>query len=115
MAQVIDYLPELRGEEMIYIQQVLAPFDDERARTFAMLYRKRRRDPLLILVLTLIGFVGFAGLQRFFTDQILMGILYLLTAGLCFIGTIVDLVNYQKLALEYNINVAKEAAIMVNR
>ena len=31
-----------------------------------------------------------------------MGILYLLTFGLCYIGTIVDLINYKKLSLERN-------------
>jgi TM2 domain-containing membrane protein YozV len=49
-----------------------------------------------------VGFFGIAGLQRFFVDQIGMGILYLLTGGICFIGTIIDLVNYKQLAIEYN-------------
>jgi TM2 domain-containing membrane protein YozV len=34
--------------------------------------------------------------------QVGMGILYLLTGGLCFIGTIIDLVNYKKLTFEFN-------------
>jgi len=38
-----------------------------------------------------------------------MGILYLLTVGICWVGTIIDLVNYQKLALEYNMKVAHGA------
>ena len=42
-----------------------------------------------------------------------MGILYLFTAGLCFIGTIIDLINYQDLAMEYNMRMANEAAMMV--
>jgi hypothetical protein len=37
-----------------------------------------------------------------------MGILYLLTGGLCLIGTIVDLINYKNLAFEYNQKVAQE-------
>jgi len=113
MARIIDHLPEVTGEEMLFIQSLLKEMTEDQARSFANVYRSRRRDPLLILVLTLIGFVGFAGLQRMLTDQIGMGILYLLTAGLCFIGTIVDLVNYQKLAFEYNQKVANEVAILV--
>lgn len=113
MARIIDILPEITGEEMLYVQSILNDMDDEKARVFATLYRNRRRDPMLILVLTLIGFVGFAGLQRFLTDQIGMGLLYFFTAGLCLIGTIVDLVNYQKLAFEYNQRVAREAQIAV--
>jgi TM2 domain-containing membrane protein YozV len=113
MARIIDVLPELTGEEMLFVQSIVTGLDDDKARAFATVYRNRRRDPMLILVLTLIGFVGFAGMQRFLTDQIGMGILYFFTAGLCLIGTIIDLVNYQKLAFEYNQKVAKEAALLV--
>lgn len=113
MARTIDVLPEITGEELLFVQSIITPMDDERARAFASVYRNRRRDPTLILVLTLIGFVGFAGIQRILTDQIGMGILYLFTAGLCFIGTIVDLVNYQKLAFDYNQKVAREVALLV--
>ena len=113
MARIIDVLPELTGEEMLFVQNIVNGLDDDKARAFATVYRNRRRDPMLILVLTLIGFVGFAGLQRFLTDQIGMGILYFFTAGLCLIGTIIDLVNYQKIAFEYNQKVAKEAALLV--
>ena len=113
MARIIDVLPELTGEEMLYVQNLISTMDDDKARAFATVYRNRRRDPMLILVLTLVGFVGFAGLQRFLTDQIGMGVLYFFTAGLCLIGTIIDLVNYQKLAFEYNQKVAKEASLLV--
>jgi TM2 domain-containing membrane protein YozV len=113
MARIIDVLPELAGEEMLFVQSLISEMDNTKAASFATVYRNKRRDPMLILVLTLVGLVGFAGLQRFLTDQIGMGILYFFTAGLCLIGTIIDLVNYQKLAFEYNQKVAKEAAMMV--
>lgn len=113
MAKVITVLPELTGEEMIYIQKLIADFDDEKARTFATLYRARRKDPTLILVLTLLGFVFLAGIQRIIIDQVGMGILYLLTGGLCLVGTIVDLINYKKMAFEYNRRMADEAVVML--
>ena len=115
MARIIDVLPELTGEEMLFVQQIVNGLDDERARTFANVYRNRRRDPTLILVLTLVGFIGFAGIQRMLTDQIGLGIIYLLTLGLCWIGTIVDLVNYQKIAFVYNSKVAREVANIVQQ
>lgn len=115
MARIIDVLPEITGEEMLFVQQILKDLDDEKARSFATVYRNRRRDPMLLLVLTLIGFVGFAGIHRMLTDQIGMGILYFFTAGLCLIGTIIDLVNYQKLAFEYNSKVAREVAMIVQQ
>ena len=66
-----------------------------------------------ILLATIIGFVIVAGIQRFLVGQIGMGLLYLFTAGLCFIGTIIDLINYQDLTFEYNRKMAVEAAAMI--
>jgi TM2 domain-containing membrane protein YozV len=111
MAKVTDILPELTGEEMVYIQNMIKEMSDEEARSFANVYRVRRKDPQTILILTIVGLLGVAGIQRFVTDQIGMGILYLLTLGLCYIGTIIDLVNYQKLAFEYNQKVANEVVV----
>jgi TM2 domain-containing membrane protein YozV len=113
MARVIDVLPEITGEEMLYIQSLLKDMDDEKARTFASVYRSRRKDPQMILITTLLGFVGLAGVHRFIIGQIGMGLLYLFTGGLCLIGTIVDLVNHQKLAFENNRKTANEVQALI--
>ena len=113
MARVIDILPEISGEEMLYVQSVIKDMDDEKARSFASIYRTRRKDPQIILITALLGLVVVAGVHRFIMGQIGMGLLYLFTAGLCFIGTIVDLVNYQKLAFEHNRKMANEVLSMI--
>ena len=113
MARVIDLFPEATGEEMLYLQNILKDMDDEKAKSFINIYRSRRKEPMLILVTALVGFVAIAGVHRFILGQIGMGILYLFTAGLCLIGTIVDLVNYQKLAFEHNQKIANEVLIMM--
>ncbi|MEO5601396.1 MAG: NINE protein [Cyclobacteriaceae bacterium] len=113
MARVIDVLPEITGEEMLYVQALLKDMDDEKARSFASVYRTRRKDPQMILITALIGFVGVAGVHRFIMGQIGMGLLYFFTGGLCLIGTIVDLVNHQKLAFESNQKMANEVLPMV--
>ena len=115
MAKVIDLLPELQGEEMVYIQAIIDDLTDEQATQFAHSYRARRRDPQLILFTTLLGFIVIAGVQRFLLNQIGMGLLYLFTGGLCLIGTIVDLVNYRTLAMDYNGQQARELVVMVRR
>jgi TM2 domain-containing membrane protein YozV len=115
MANVLKHLPELEGMELGYIQGILKNMNDEQASLFAQVYRARRKDSQMVLVLTLLGFFGFAGLHRFILGQIGLGILYLFTLGLCFIGTIVDLVNHKSLAYEYNIKIAHETlALMSN-
>jgi TM2 domain-containing membrane protein YozV len=113
MARVIDLFPEATGEEMVYLQNILKDMDDEKAKQFINIYRARRKEPMLILVTALVGFVAVAGVHRFILGQIGMGILYLFTGGLCLIGTIVDLVNYQKLAFENNQKVANEVLLMM--
>jgi TM2 domain-containing membrane protein YozV len=46
----------------------------------------------ITLLLALIGFLGIGGIQRFYTGHIGLGVLYLLTGGLCGIGTIIDII-----------------------
>jgi TM2 domain-containing membrane protein YozV len=113
MARIIDVLPEVTGEEMVYLQNLLKDMDDEKARSFANVYRTRRKEPMLVLITALLGLIVVAGVHRFILGQIGMGLLYLFTAGLCLIGTIVDLVNHQKLAFEYNQKVANEVLVMI--
>ena len=113
MANVLQFLPEIMGDEQIFINGLFKDMEDETAQQFANIYRSRRKDPQMILLLTLIGFFGIAGIQRFWVDQIGMGILYVLTAGLCFIGTIVDLVNYKSIAFEYNQQQAQQIWAML--
>ncbi len=113
MANVYELLPEIVGEEQLYIGSIIKNMDDQKAMQFANIYRARRKDPQMILLLTLVGFLGIAGIQRFITDQIGMGILYLLTAGLCWIGTIIDLINYKRIAFEYNQKEANQITAML--
>lgn len=113
MNRIISQMPELELDEALSIDELLKDKTDDQVRNFAIIYRSRRRDPVIILVTTLLGFAGFSGIQRFLTNQIGMGILYFFTAGLCLIGTIIDLVNYKSLALEYNKKVAQEAAMFI--
>ena len=113
MAKLLDHLPEITGEEAVYLQNIIKDYDDEKARSFASVYRTRRKDPQMILILAILGFLGFAGIHRMVINQIGMGILYFFTGGLCLIGTIIDLVNYQKLAFEYNQIAANEVAVLM--
>ena len=110
MAKVLDHLPELDGDELKYIRNIIEDMDDKTAREFAGIYRKRRRSPNSIFILTLLGFVGVAGVQRFRLGKFGTGLLYLLTLGFVFVGTLYDLLTYEKAAFEHN----KFAALRVD-
>jgi len=113
MANILQLMPYLEGEELMYVQQLIKDFDDSRAQQFAAVYSSRRKDPTTVLILTLLGLLGIAGVQRFILGQIGMGILFFFTYGLCLIGTIIDLVNNKKLTFEYNSKEAQQVANLV--
>lgn len=113
MNALLKYLPDIDGEELFYLDNLLKGKSEEQIKQFSFIYSSRRRSPMLILITTLVGFIGVAGIQRFITDQIGLGILYLLTGGLCFIGTIVDIINYRNSAFTYNRKVAQEVNAMI--
>ncbi|TAJ14138.1 TM2 domain-containing protein [Marinilabiliaceae bacterium JC017] len=108
MNRIITLLPEIESEEAIFLESLLKDKSDEQVKNFVIVYRGRRKDAQIVLLTALIGFFGFAGIHRFILNQIGMGLLYFFTGGLCFIGTIVDLVNHKNLAFEYNQRVARE-------
>jgi len=113
MSKVIKYLPELEGEEQLVVAQILKNLNEEQAEQFANVYRKRRKDETMTLMTTLLAFIGIAGVNRFYLGQIGMGLAYLLTAGFCLIGTIIDLFNYKSLAGKYNETQALQVAELI--
>jgi TM2 domain-containing membrane protein YozV len=101
-------------EELITINSRTKGFSDEELQQFCTIYNSKRKDPQLILILSLLGLVGVAGIQRFLIGHIGMGILYFFTAGLCFVGTIIDAVNHKDLAMEYNAKMITETLSILN-
>jgi TM2 domain-containing membrane protein YozV len=110
MAKVLDHLPELDGDELKYIRNIIEDLDDDTAAQFAEQYRVKRRSPGSIMLLILLGFVGIAGIHRFRLGQFGTGLLYLLTLGFFFVGTLLDLLKYEKTVFEHN----KFAALRVD-
>jgi len=113
MPHAFQLMPNLEGDEMALVNELIKDMSDAQAQQFAIAYMSRRKDPSNMLLFAIIGFLGIAGIQRFVINQIGMGILFLFTGGLCLIGTIVDLVNHKKLAFEYNSKQAQQVAAMM--
>lgn len=89
-------------DEYSFLHHASAGLNANQMQTFMAVYASRRKNPTDILLATLLGFLGLAGLQRFMTGHILLGILYLLTGGFLGIGTIVDAFCYKSIANDYN-------------
>lgn len=111
---LLKYLYDIDPQELMAINSRLKDFNENQITQFCVVYRSKRRDPTLILILALIGLFGVAGIQRFIIGNIGMGILYFLTFGLCGIGTIIDAVNYKNLAFEYNSKMIMETLMILN-
>lgn len=105
------YMPfsDTTPEEWAFLQQATAKLTENQQKYFFMVYSSKRRKAQDLLLFTILGFFGFAGIQRFAIGEIGWGILYFFTGGLCVIGTIVDIINNKNLANEYNRKMAYES------
>jgi len=111
---ILKYLYNVTPEELITINSRTQGFSDDELSQFCMMYRSKRKDPQMILILCLLGLVGVAGVQRFVVGHIGMGILYFFTGGLCLVGTIIDTINHKELTMEYNAKMISETLSMLN-
>ncbi len=111
--ELLYSLKGLTPEEFQFVQQIMAGMNEQQARQFVMYYSGKRQSASDLLLYTLLGLVVVAGIQRFVTGQIGMGILYFFTFGLCFVGTIVDAINHKTLANDFNQKMALESAQLV--
>ena len=111
--QLFYSISNLEGDELIDLKQITQGYSEEKLGKFIAIYKSKRKDPQTGMITGVIPFViGVHGIQRFYYGNIGMGILYLFTFGLCMIGTIIDLVNNKKMALEANRSIMQECANM---
>ena len=90
------YLP---AEKIVFVKEKLKNIDEER---FTLVSSVEFKDPTTILLVSI--FLGSLGIDRFMLGDTGIGILKLLTGGLCGILTIIDWFGVQKKAKEANFN-----------
>ena len=86
-------------EKIIFLKETLYQMDDSR---FSMVSCVELKDPTTLLLISI--FLGSFGVDRFMLKETGMGILKLLTSGLCGILTIIDWFSIQKKTKELNFN-----------
>ncbi|RFZ92581.1 TM2 domain-containing protein [Mucilaginibacter conchicola] len=95
-------LPGISPEEIAMLSQTTAGLSDAQKQSFYQIYVGKRKNPQEIMLFILFGFLGVAGLHKFLTGQTTLGVVYLFTAGLFFVGTVMDLINHQDITNQYN-------------
>ena len=93
---------DITMEEYDFIHHASAGLTENQMQTFMLVYNSRRKNPTDILLVTLLGFLGFAGIQRFMTGRYILGLLYFVTGGFFGIGTIIDALTYKSITNDYN-------------
>lgn len=87
------------AEKMMFLKERLTAMDDSR---FAIISSVDLKDPTTILLVSI--FLGNLGIDRFMIGDTGMGVLKLLTAGVCGILTIVDWFIISNKTKELNFN-----------
>lgn len=109
-------LPGVTVEEVSFLNQITTNLNEAQQQHFFSMYAGKRKSPQDMLVYCLIAIV-IPGFQRFMIGQIGWAVVYFFTGGLFFVMTVMDIVNYQKLVLEFNKKMAYESyqfATMIN-
>ncbi|HPT78618.1 MAG TPA: TM2 domain-containing protein [Candidatus Atribacteria bacterium] len=87
------------AEKMVYIREKLLAMDDSK---FTLVSTVELKDPTTLLLISI--FLGSLGIDRFMLGDVGMGILKLLTAGVCGVLTIIDWFTISKKTRELNFN-----------
>ncbi len=105
VAQNASKFPSFRIPE---IKETLAKVDDDKA---ASVLAVDLQDPTTILILSIV--CGGLGVDRFVLGEVGLGILKLLTCGGCYIWWIIDMINAQDRARDYNYKKLSERLMML--
>ena len=89
----------LPNEKAVIIREKMAQADDSRYATISSIELKDTTKMLLISI-----FLGGLGVDRFMMGETGMGILKLLTGGLCYVLWIIDIIGISNKVKEYNYN-----------
>lgn len=94
--------------QLVEIRNKLQNIPDEKA---SIIMGMEFKDPTLLLIISVL--IGELGVDRFMLGNVGMGVLKLLTGGLCGILWIIDIINIQKMTKEYNYRTLNELLMIM--
>lgn len=114
MDRIQRLIPQSEWTEQAYLEGVTEHLTDHQLRNFTQQYLSQRANTNTTLILAAVGIICVAGLHRFYVKQNWMAVLYLLTGGIFFIGTIRDIILHKKLTVRRNKIIATEVLNRLN-
>ena len=96
---IMTYQKYLPAEKIVFLKQKLLEIDETK---FSLVSAVEMKDPTTLLLVSI--FLGTLGIDRFMLGETGMGILKLLTVGLCGVLTIIDWFTIQKKTRDLNFN-----------
>lgn len=87
---MISYASYFPQEALMDVHKALEELPEDKE---MYIHYAELQDPQTAFILSLVGLLGIAGLDRFYLGDIGLGVLKLITCGACYIWTIVDLIS----------------------
>jgi TM2 domain-containing membrane protein YozV len=113
MPNFVKYMPEVEADELLSLTPIVAEMNEEQIKLFAEGYRIKRKTTSNMWLFLIISFLGIGGAHRFYLGQIGMGILYLLTVNICYVGLLIDLFSLKSIVNTYNMSEATKIARLI--
>jgi TM2 domain-containing membrane protein YozV len=90
------------SQDVTRLEELKRGLTDSERMELDMQIRTQLKDTGTMAAIACLGFIGIAGIHRFMMGKIATGIVWLVTVGICWIGTIIDLINMGSMVREYN-------------
>ncbi len=90
------------------IINLISQRDEKFKNMFLVQFNSRSKSESTAFILNALGCIGVAGIQRIYLGQTGIGILYLLTLGILFIGTLIDFFKIGGIVASKNFEIANE-------
>ena len=87
MMSHVNYFPQ---SAVLDVQHALEALPDDKE---MLIHYAELHDPQTAFIMSIVGLLGIAGLDRFYLGDIGLGVLKLITCGACYIWTIMDLIS----------------------